>query len=330
MTDDDNIMNAINAGIKLAGVEPRIKILDLDGIRIPVALVEEGNLLKVAVLDEALAEADRRGDGPLHRTGNHLLTEVDSFVTYVKRYATTDALVYANTDSLGFVAVLDDHPPGDDATDTAWRTHRAQYTCPRSPEWQAWTLLDGRPQPQEAFADFIESRLEDLTVGDERSSYPAPTDVLMMARKLMVKTKGTYERVINPTDGTGTLVNKSENEVESTKIHRAFLVGIPVFEGGQRYRVECRIRFSIVEGRPSFAYVMHRRREIERDAFSELRVKVGKETGYPVRPPATCTCGQPASRWMRCRICRCVVGRCGSHGEDMSRERELHEQGCQG
>ena len=279
---EDNIESAIQAGQRIATVDSKIKLVEIDGKQIPVAIRETDTGFELHVLQDVLDAAAKRQSGPQRRQGDVVLTEVDSFIAYVKRFGTKDALVYADIGALGFTAILDENPPGSDVSKAAWRQHRARYTCPRSPEWVAWTKLDGAVMAQDKFADFIESRLEDLIVGDERASYPAPTDVLMMARRLMVKTKGTFERVINPTDGTGTLVSKTENEVESTKIHRAFLVGIPVFEGGQPYRVECRIRFTVAEGRPSFSYNMYRRVEIERDAFIGLRTLVGKDTGYPV------------------------------------------------
>ena len=53
---------------------------------------------------------------------------------------------------------------------------------------------------------------------------------------------------------------------------------VVVFEGGVRYSVECRVRFAITEGVPAFSFTMHRRKEIERDAFNAVRLKVGEQT----------------------------------------------------
>lgn len=170
------------------------------------------------------------------------------------------------------------HPEGA-SSKAAWRQHRAVYTCPRSPEWKAWSEQDGRPLAQEAFADFIEARLEDLKAGE---GYPKPLDVLQMARHLVMHQKGTFKRKIDPTNGNGILINKVENDAGSTVIPRAFQLAIPVFEGGTRYLIEARVRFAIAEGRPVFSYTLHRRKEIERDAFNKVRSKFQAATAVVV------------------------------------------------
>lgn len=279
----DNIATAIEAGTSLAGIGPRVTFIahpSDDGNKIPIALVQGSECNdEIEVLTEALAILDGRAPGPRRREGTIVLTEVDSFIAYAKRYGGERTIVYAHTDSLAFVAVLDDHPAGPSPTDTAWRGHRARYACPKSPEWLAWTALDGVAQPQDKFADFIEGRLEDLATGD---GFPKATDVLQMARNLLINTKGTFQRQLNPTTGDSILVNKTETETGSTVIPRAFLLGIPVFEGGARYQVEARVRFGFSDGRPAFTYTMHRRKEIERDAFGELRATVHFATTFPV------------------------------------------------
>lgn len=224
-------------------------------------------------------QLDQRMAGPARRAGVHALVEVDSLIHYINRHKSAHSIAWANPDAFRIEVVFDEHPAGPDATDTAWRKHRAVYTCPRSSEWKAWTERDGRQQGQEEFGDFIEARLEDLRAAQ---GYPKPLEVLEMARHLVMHQRGTFERKIDPTTGNGTLINKIDNEPHSTVIHRAFVLGIPVFEGGELYQVEARVRFALVEGRPLFSYTMHRRKEIERDAFSDVRTKVAEATGVPM------------------------------------------------
>lgn len=268
----------LRAGEVAAGVVPRVTWLEHpqdDGIKIPVALEHEGGESTVVVLHEAIAALDARRGGPPRRTGTTRLTEVDSFIAHVLRWGCADTVIYADTVALAFTAVLDDHPPGPENGDTAWRDHRAHYACPRSAEWKAWTEREGKPMSQGEFGDWIEARLEDL-VGSKGK--PAPTDVLTMARHLHIKTKGTISREIDPVTGDYHMLNKSETESGSTVIHRAFDIAIPVFEGGARYQLEARVRFAVVDGRPSFAFILHRRAEVERDAFMAVRVKVATDT----------------------------------------------------
>lgn len=280
------IEELLKAGEAAGGVTARVTWLEHpedDSIKIPIALEHSEDGSQVLVLESAIKAMDARRGGPPRRTGITRLTEVDSFIAHVLRWGCADTVIYADTAALAFTAVLDDHPAGPENGDTAWREHRAHYACPRSAEWKAWTDREGKPMSQGEFGDWIEARLEDLVLGKGTdgkaiAGAPAPTAILMMARQLHIRTKGTYERVIDPTTGDYSMVSKSETEPGSTVIHRAFWIAIPVFEGGHRVQIEARVRFAVTEGRPSFAFVLHRRAEVERDEFMAVRAKVAAET----------------------------------------------------
>lgn len=253
------------------------------GPSVPVVLVtsNEGET-SVQLAKDVLEELDARMPGPRRRKGRVSLQDVASFCDYLKRYADpAQAVVYANVQAMTFEAVINEHPAGDDDDPgtTGWRDFRAGYACPRSSEWQAWTAKDGHGMKQDEFADFLEARLEDMTTGD---GYPKPVEVLAIARQLHIKTKGTFQREVNPTNGDNILVHKTETETGSTQIPRAFAIAIPVFEGGERYQVEARVRFAIGERGPVFSYTLHRRSEIERDAFGGVRAAVAAATGLPI------------------------------------------------
>lgn len=238
---------------------------------------------RVQLADDIQTELDRRMPGPRRREGTVHLQDVDSFCHYLSRYQRPESsVVYADVQRMMFVAVLDEHPiaqPDADVVSTSWRGFRASYTCPRSPEWQVWTANDGKEMRQEQFADFLEARLEDLAAAD---GMPKPVEMLTVARQLNIKTKGEFRREINPTNGDYILVNKTETTSDSTQIPRAFAIAIPVFEGGERYQVEARVRFACGEAGPRFSYTLHRRVEIERDAFKGVRDTIASTTKLPI------------------------------------------------
>lgn len=280
MSSIDNIQTVIDVGRQLAGAGPRVlAVADPNdpGRQVLVGLVSNEHGETIRVIDDAMAALAKLAPGPQRRAGISKLTDEDSFIGFVQRWGGDGTVIYADTAALGFAAVLDDHPGGPRAT--AWREHRAIYACPRSPAWIEWTRVDGKPLTQAQLADLIEARLEDLVTAQ---GMPAPLDVLGVARAITIKTKGTYQREINPSNGDRILVCKTETDTGSTVIPRAFAIAVPVFEAGVRYQVEVRIRVEIVEGVPQFTLVLHRRKEIELDAFSEVRAKIAKETGRPV------------------------------------------------
>ncbi len=75
---------------------------------------------------------------------------------------------------------------------------------------------------------------------------------------------------------------KVDQEQTSTKLPPVFLIGIPVFEAGARYRLEARLRMQFKEGRPLFSFLLTQVEAVKRDAFDEVRGRVLKETGLPV------------------------------------------------
>lgn len=275
--NDSGTAAAIESGRRSADINRRLVVFE----GVPLVSSNDGG---AAVAKDLLAELDARRL-PARRKGIATLAELESFVELVNRFKGPATVAFADVSRFQVSAILDYNPPGAASPSdplAGWMQHRAVYVCPRSPEWKAWTAHEGRPMSQTEFADFVEARLEDLRSGSKDADYPKPVDVLAMARNLLVRTSGTFQRTIDPTTGTGTLIAKTEHGAESTKIHRAFLLGLRIFEGGELYAVEARVRFSLIEGRPAFSYQLHRRAELERDAFADVRKKVADGTKVPV------------------------------------------------
>lgn len=286
MSDIDNsgmcdALEAARSGVTVDSRITEIEHPDDEGTAVVVVsnTDSDGNT-SVEVASDIMAALDSRLPAPRRRAGVVQLTEVASLIEHVKRYGDESTVIYANTKALAFAVVYDENPAGPAGgkigSGTAWREFRATYACPRSPEWIAWTGSSDAAMRQEQFADFLEQRLEDMAAAE---GFPKPIELLTIARQLHIKTKGEFRREVNPTNGDNILVCKTETETGSTQIPRAFALAIPVFEGGARYHVEARIRFALVGGVPQFSYTLHRRAEIERDAFDEVRSRIASETG---------------------------------------------------
>jgi len=272
----DSTSNDTSAAIEAgkAAVDAKTRLGEWQGL----PYVVEGG--KVHLAADLLEAQDARGANPKRRRGVCTLFEVASFNDFLKRHKQKDeSMVFADPRGFQLEAVINGHPAGQDPGRAGWGDFRARYTCPKSPEWIFWTGADDKPMAQEAFADMIDARMEDLTSG---KGYPEPVEVLEMARNLMVRVGGQYQRTLNPTTGEGTLVQKTEHGAESTKIPRAFKLALRVFDGGERYGVEARIRFKMADGRPVFTVNLHRRAELERDAFDGVCKAVTAATGLPL------------------------------------------------
>lgn len=274
--NNGNIAAAIEAGRKSVVVEDRIYSYEApNGVSIPLGLVDAQQ--KLGVLSEAINEADRRAPAPRRITGRVVMTEVASFTDYLNRFKTSSSSVYAAVEDFRLTGVIN-HAEADAP---AWQDHRVVYDCPRSPEWELWTAKSGHTFSQEDFAQWIEDRFDDLASTGE-DDMPAPLEVMQMARSLQVYIKGRFESDIDKVTGLKSLVCKEEMESSSTRIHPKFRLKLRVFDGGEYYAVTANVRFRVRDGRASFAYELHRHKEIERDAFGDVRKAVAAATELPV------------------------------------------------
>jgi uncharacterized protein YfdQ (DUF2303 family) len=288
-----NAEAAVEAGISMADIASRIDHIGEHAEStetVPVALVPNG--MKMHVLKDVVEALDERAEKPRRLTGTAHHSELASFIAHVNRFKDGDSAIFADTARVQLTAVLDYHQarnttdnPARDAQDLQrWGSHRSVYTCPLSDPWKLWTSKSGVDMSQEAFAQFIEDNMVDLANPAESDDglFPKPAAVLEMARNLAITVNAEFQRSINPTTGESTLINKSEHGPKSTKIPKAFLLGIPVFDAGQPYRVEARLRFALTANGPRFAYVLYQADAIKRDAFKEVRDEVAKGTSLPI------------------------------------------------
>lgn len=277
--DTRDIAAAVQAGRDAATADLRVTDVDVLGQTIPVCVNHNGD---VFAMEGVIAQAERLAPAPARRKLALTFTEVASFVAYVNRFKhATRTAIYADVQRKQLTAVIDDFDEGGLKGNggAAWREHRAAYSCPLAPEWLLFKQHANKAMSQGAFGDFIEANMEYLTSGD---GFPAPGDVLLMARSLVINTKGTFTRKIDRTSGNGTLICTTDHGDESTKIPRAFLLALRVFEGGDARMVEARLQFTMEGNSPAFTFVLHRVTEHEAEAFAEVRGIVEASTGCPL------------------------------------------------
>lgn len=277
--NSNGVADALHAGKQLGDITG--KISEIAGI--PFALVPDG--MSIDSLVSVLESADARAHCPRRRKGTATHHELASFIAHVVRFKDEDSAVFADVKSTKLVAVLDYHRATADGS-PRWGEHRSVYVCPLSRQWQRWLAQNEKVMSQDAFGDFIDQNLSDLASascgGPVSTDVAEPAAVLEMARNLVVLTKGEFRREIDRTTGRSTLVCKTDHDSQSTKIPRAFLLGIPVFEGGESYAVEARVRFELRDGRPSFSFSLYQFEEVLRAAFADVRQSVADGAGVPV------------------------------------------------
>lgn len=289
-----DLIDAARAGVVATDRVHEVELVDHNGdtVHVPISIVQRAGEIRVEVMREVINESERQATGPIRRAGVIELGSIADFNAYVTRYKTPDVVIFAPLSPPGVTAIFDFHPPAPAPAialpKAAWCQDRATYKCPLSRQWQLWTKYEGAPFAPVALGDFIEANQLDLTTKDGHAS---ATKMLETARNLVINVGSKYQRTIDPTTGTGTLIVKDEHdEATSTKIPKSFALAIPVFEGDDtHYVVEALVRFTMAEGRPQFAYILQNKEKVLEDALAELRNKVAAGTGAPVfvgTPPA--------------------------------------------
>ena len=286
-SNSNDVSAAVEAGKDAVDIDKRVLFDHDDGegaydSEIPIVILRPGESAKA--LTEVLLLRDQRAAAPRRRAGTAKFTEVASFCEHVNRFKDVDSVIFADIDAPSLTAVLDYHKKTADGA-PRWGQHRSVYSLPLSDEWKVWTGSDQQKMTQEVFAQFLEDHVEDLRgpVGNgEDKGLPYPTDMLTMARNLVINTKGEYQRKFNPANGDSVLVCKYENELSSTKIPEAFMLGLPVFKAGPIWPVKARLRLDMSGGRPMFSYALLQPDQVKRNAFDEVRQVAKERTELPV------------------------------------------------
>lgn len=256
-----HVQDAINAGTQIAeaaqhATEPK------DGIPFFVQRSETG-ALSLVTMEPMLAR-------PVRRKATVPIRTADSFITYVKRFADANTLVFANLHDRTLTAVIDYHEEVAGGG-PRWGQHRAVLTCHLTIDWQTWTGSNKKSMSQEAFAHFLEDNLPLI-------AQPPGATVLEMARQLEAKKdvnfrssillqngerQFVYEEVITGTSQKGTVM-----------IPESFTLGLRPFEGADVYKVDARFRYKLDNGTLTLRYELVRPEAVLEDAFKIVREKI--------------------------------------------------------
>lgn len=211
---------------------------------------------------------------PTRHRGTVAVRDVGSFIAVVQDYKRDCTRLYRTVNPPRFLAVFDDHA-GDQPR---WGQHRADYACPLSPEWATWTKANKQAMAQADFAQFIEDNLIDIV-------HPAAADMLEVSRTLQAKKNVNFASGIHLPNGQQEFTYQEDIKgTAGTKgqltVPEVFNLGIPVFEGGPRYEIKCRLRYRISDaGKLALWYDIERAHKVLEHAVEELRLRVEADTG---------------------------------------------------
>ena len=223
---------------------------------------------------------DRYLAHPRRKTGQYVVTQVDSFVDYLDRHGDEQTEVYVNTGSASLHATVDGHS----SHSAGHEDHVLKLNFPKSDQWNVWHGANGRAMRQREFAEFIEDNLVDIID-------PAGADMLEIVSSLSATTKATFHSAHRLSDGSTELewtqeVNAKAGTQKSGKVEipGTFKIAIPVFRGGKAWKVEARFRYRVNDGVLTMSYHLTRPADLLDAAFTKEVEAVRERIGgtYPI------------------------------------------------
>ena len=199
-------------------------------------------------------------------------------------------------------------PPAQDFAVPQHGQHRIKHTFPLSDEIKAWSTVAGEPLDLLEFALFLEDNILDvlalptfLTGGgapiaeadkklkdliDKLDGHPCGPQRLMELSKGLQINEDTKAKVfIDKNTGEQSIGFENEHQDANGNklvVPNMFLVAIPIFEGGDPYRIPVRLRYRKKNGSLSWLIEPYQLDRYIKHAFTEACERASEATGLPL------------------------------------------------
>ena len=271
------------------------------------------------------AEIDKYRVNPERRRGTANLLDLESFIAHALRFKTAESAVFVTEEPACFTSVLNYHdrvngsgwaPGGDPGAPVPlprFGDHRGVYSPEFSTEWLAWAMgdeaADGQWLDQPTFSALIVDNARDIfdvstdtrpaeALGDLPAWFAArfgrgldPAAYFASSQRLLDLAEGLTVTVEDKVEDTAKLqsgdqtIAWSGKTTTSVEVPGAFVLAIPVFDGGDPYQIPARLRFKLVPygetKRVSWKVDLYGVKRTLRACLADMRATVNKATGLP-------------------------------------------------
>jgi uncharacterized protein YfdQ (DUF2303 family) len=216
---------------------------------------------------------------PARVKGTVKLRDSASFTAYFNRQKRPESLIYASLNPARILGVIDDHLAAEVMSNGAnWREYRVEFAVPPSREWKTWTEKDRTKLDQLEFAALIEDNLPDIVT-------PDGSTMLTVALNFEASKDASFVSAARLSDGSTTFVWKEDvNATAGNKITMptVMFLSIPVFENGEPYPIEARIKYRVNNAKLHIWYELVRPHKVLEVAFRAIWSQIEKETGTTI------------------------------------------------
>ena len=267
---------AVVAGIEIAGPQP---LGNSD--RFLTQIVPAGAKVEtfdLEELEEKLAPHPRRKVGTVH------VQDAESFIGYLAKHGLPESEVFADLARMALVGVVNAHQEAvyDEAqpNKAGHGDHRVALELVNTDAWNAWTGNDKKAMTQQAFAEFIEDRANDVVDPDAAT-------MLEIAQSLIATTGVDFKSAHRLSDGqvkfqyeeTTTARAGQQGDIE---IPGSFAIAISPFEGSPPVELVARFRYRVSSGGLALFYALRNPQDVAREAFEAYVDTVEESIKQPV------------------------------------------------
>jgi uncharacterized protein YfdQ (DUF2303 family) len=213
---------------------------------------------------------------PLRKKAKVSFSSTISFTQYVGLFKDDTTQAFGNKDTGEIVARLDYHSSLNDAS---YGDHIATLKLLHSPEWRAWTGIDGKAISQVQFAEFLEQHELDVIE-------PASAEVMEAVLELQAKRSVSFKRAIDLTSGRTQLLYEDVEEGKGKgeiKLPKELTLGLSVYDFSAPVQIIVKLRYRISdEGKLSFIVSLIRPHKAVDEAFGLVVAQIEADTGLSV------------------------------------------------
>lgn len=258
-------------GLAVANAEKRLTtILD-----IPCAVRSDGDRHELVMLEEVIAEHERRQPAPARRYGVSHHTCVASLVAHMNRFGSSNTTIWGDAPKRRIVVIYEYST----REQPAWADHRAVLELREDPRLRRWRKKQDIWMEQEEFADFVAERTGELvSPSSDEPDACAPGELVRLAEFFELDADTKYSRRMDRATGAVALVASVTNTKRN--LPRGFVVEFPVFSATETPRritghVACRVR----DGLPVISLrLLNLARHMD-SAFEDVLTEVSAQTG---------------------------------------------------
>lgn len=229
------------------------------------AVVFDRNGRVVAEFDE-----EKYRDRPRTKRGIVQVHTPQALADYAHRHLDPDtSTLWADVDTGVVTVVLNDHEQSTvDIREAGWADHQARLQLRPSPEWKAWSDLDGELVGQTQLAEFLEEHIGDIVEPDGAT-------MLEVAQTFHATTGAAFKRAQSTHSGEIQLryeedVQASAGRAGETEIPREFTLRLRPFVGTDRVEVRGQFRYRLNGGSLALGVRLLNLDDVLRDAIDQV------------------------------------------------------------